>query len=163
MSEKILIRGIEAYDYPEVSRLVCTSFKWGAEREPYSPDQIDHYFTERGSVEAITEQFKEYQTLVAIKKKQIWGMVSIKDNEITKLYVDPEAFRLGIGRRLFEAAEDIIRKSGYPEIFLGSIFETSRPFYEAMGMLQTSEKTITTGPFKNATAKIFKKWGQWGY
>lgn len=157
MNEEIMIRGIEINDYPDVSRMVCASFKWGAEREPYSPEQIESYFRERGSVEAITEQFKAYQTLVACIDGQIRGMVSIKDNEITKLYVDPKAFRLGIGRRLFEAAEELIRNAGYSEFFLGTIFRTNHVFYEAMGMCRTSEKTVSKGPFKGTKTTIFTK------
>jgi predicted N-acetyltransferase YhbS len=157
MNNKIIIRHIEIDDYPDVSRLVCASFKWGAEQEPYSNEQIEGYFRERGSVEAISEQFKAYQTFVACIDSQIRGMVSIEDNEIAKLYVDPEAFRLGIGRRLIETAEEFIHKAGYSEFFLGTIFSTNHTFYEAMGMRRTSEKNISKGPFKGSKSVIFTK------
>jgi len=121
-------------DCSEVSRVVCTSFQWVADREGVTRERLNYYLSERGSEDAIRSQFQEYQCLVACAGQTIVGMVAVKGNEVTKLYVEPQFHRQGIGTMLFNAAQRIIMRAGHKEMVLGTAFDSSIPFYEAMGM-----------------------------
>jgi GNAT superfamily N-acetyltransferase len=154
---EIAIREMRASDIEEASRVVCDSFRWGAEREGFTSDQINGYFAERGSPEALRAQFPLCRWLVACKGDRIIGVVAVKGNEIDKLYVDPRFFRQGIGRRLFQGAEELIVRSGHKEITLGTGFPSTLPFYRAMGMHESGRKTIAVGPCVRRTSTLLVK------
>ena len=76
--------------------------------------------------------------------------------ELRLLYVLPEFWDKGIGRKLFGAAEEELRSVGYAGFYLwvlsGNI--KARSFYEKMGMLDTgTEKSILLAGKKLAEVK----------
>ncbi|MFQ5630952.1 MAG: GNAT family N-acetyltransferase [bacterium] len=121
-------------DIPRICEILYASYRWLAEREGFSPDELKGLIETRGSEETVRNESKSELYLVACKNRTIAGMVSVKENEITKLYVDPAHFREGIGAALFCAAEKHIAANKYSEMTLVAIGETPVPFYEAMGM-----------------------------
>ena len=155
--KNISLRDMQETDCQDVSRLVCASFRWGAEREGMSEQTIKSYFSQRGSEDAIREQLKEYRCLIACSDKTMVGVVAIKENEITKLYVDPNFIRQGIGMKLFNAAEHIITEAGYDELILGVVFESSIPFYQAMGMSTISRTSVDCGPLASKDSILMRK------
>ena len=157
MMENVTLRSMLEKDCPQVSRIVCDSFRWGGEREGIPEEKIRHYFSQRGSEEAIREQFREYQCTVACSGKIIVGVIAVEENEITKLYIDPKRIRQGIGTRLFQAAQHIIIQAGYKDIVLGTIFGSSITFYEAMGMSKVGRKSVVCGPFEGWDCTVLKK------
>jgi ribosomal protein S18 acetylase RimI-like enzyme len=78
-------------------------------------------------------------------------------NEITKLYVAPCFIRRGIGSALLGAAEKAIARAGHSEIVLGTVFDSSIAFYEAMGMSKAGRKSVICGPLEGADSTIMKK------
>ena len=84
-------------------------------------------------------------------------MASIKDNLITKLYVAPEYHRRGIGRELFNQAENIIRKAGYSEITLGALGKSPIAFYESMGLTISGTKSVKLGGSQNIIVSNMNK------
>ena len=168
--KKITIHEMRDSDIEEVSRVVCDSFRWSAERDGYTAEQIAAYVSERGSPEALRGQFPLCQWLVACAEDTIVGVAAVKGNEIDKLYVDPRFLRQGIGKRLFQAAEDLIARAGHKEVVLGTAFPASLPFYRAMGMQESGRKIIAIGPFKGRASILLTKplfanktarWSKW--
>ncbi|MDP6115450.1 MAG: GNAT family N-acetyltransferase [Planctomycetota bacterium] len=155
--EDITIREMGEEDCPQVSRLQCASFEFGAERAGFGAAQIADYFLKRGSEEAIKTQFHAYHCLVACGASDIVGVIGIKDSEITKLYVDPSHLGQGIGTSLFAAASEIIAQSGHQDLWLGTIFPATLPFYQAMGMSESGRKTVGFGPMVGAESILLKK------
>ena len=155
--EDIIIREMRDEDCAEVSRLECASFEFGARRAGFSAARIADHFRERGSEEAIRTQSHAYHCLVACRGPRIVGVIGIKGNEIAKLYVDPSGLRRGIGTALFRAASDVIARGGHPELWLGTIFPPTLPFYKAMGMSESERKPVAFGPMIGAESILLKK------
>jgi ribosomal protein S18 acetylase RimI-like enzyme len=80
--------------------------------------------------------------LVAVIRNQVVGSVMIgyegHRGWINYLAVDPSLRRLGIGRRLMEQAEEILRKAGCPKINLQVRSENKQAadFYAGLGYLR---------------------------
>ncbi|MEZ5360409.1 MAG: GNAT family N-acetyltransferase [Candidatus Zixiibacteriota bacterium] len=132
-------------DFQAVSDLLCDCYRWMGEREGFSQANIDFLVTKRGSVETIERESAEQSYFVAQDGDIIVGMVSVLNNEITKLYVSPARHREGIGRMLFEYAERLIREAGYDSISLGALGQAPVPFYKSMGMKITATKLCKLG------------------
>lgn len=94
---------------------------------------------------------------VADDAGDIKGMVSVQDNEITKLYIDPHCQRKGIGKRLFAHAEAFLLSRGHQDMFLGAAADTPVPFYESMGMRITRTETISCGPCSGMKLVVLDK------
>lgn len=61
--------------------------------------------------------------------------------EIRSIYVLPEYWSCGIGKKLFKAASDRLKNEGYTSFYLWVLDENKRAkaFYERMGMYITNE------------------------
>jgi ribosomal protein S18 acetylase RimI-like enzyme len=156
MNKELIIRDMNDDDLPEVSRVVCACYVWLAGKEGYTSEEMARLISERGSVEAIASQQKECHFMVADAGGKIMGIAATSKNIITKLYIDPEHFRKGIGSRLFDAAEKHIANDGYNDIFLGA-FPVSAGFYEAKGMELEERKVTTGGPIKGRMILLYRK------
>ena len=153
----LIIRELQAQDIPAVSRIVCAAFKGAAEREGVAHEEVEHYILERGSEVAIRAQFHEYSFFVACQGKQIVGMAAIKENEITKLYVDPSFQGQGAGRMLLARAEKAVEQSGHKELTAWVAFDWVIPFYEAMGMKKVGRKFDITGQVEGRNIMLVRK------
>ncbi|HBC47492.1 MAG TPA: hypothetical protein DEO84_01265 [candidate division Zixibacteria bacterium] len=156
MNKEITIRDMNDNDLSEVSRIVCACYVWLAGQEGYTPEETSRLISERGSAEALISQQRECHFIVAEMDGKLTGIASTSKNIITKLYVDPEYFRKGIGSRLFDAAEKRIANDGYNDIFLGA-FPVSAGFYEAKGMELEEKKLTTGGPIKGRMIWLYRK------
>lgn len=58
---------------------------------------------------------------------------------IMEFYVEPEYRRKGYGTRMFSRLEDLFRKDGVTQMYLTADPVTGRPFWEAVGFLNTGE------------------------
>jgi ribosomal protein S18 acetylase RimI-like enzyme len=128
------IRPISKDDIPAVSRLLCDCYRWLGQTDGFGAEYVEFLVTQRGSIETIERESAVENYLVACVDDEIVGMVSIKSETITKLYVDPKWHRQGIGVFLFEVAEEIIAREGHQKLTLGTLGESPVPFYMAMGM-----------------------------
>ena len=120
----IRIRKATLEDAAIVSRIVCLCYEGFGQTDNWSNDVIIELNKSRGSAKHIRELIANEDMFVADDEGRINGMVSIKDNEITKLYIDPHYQRKGIGKQLFIRAQSFIRSHGYQEIFLGAAVQT---------------------------------------
>ena len=83
------------------------------------------------------------QTIVAVDDGKILGFASFgpyrdepAGGELYAIYIDPDAWNRGIGRRLLDAARDGLRAAGFPDMRLWVLEENhqARRFYERMGL-----------------------------
>ncbi len=152
----IKIRDMRHDDIPRVSDIVCAGYRWLAERAGYSSAHLAALIAHRGSEEAIHSQRESYRFIVAVRDNHILGAVGIEGAEVSKLFVDPDSHRKGIGTALFRAAEEAIGESGHDTLFLGA-FGPSIQFYEAMGLKPDHEKTIDCGPLRGKKHTVMSK------
>ena len=102
---------------------------------------------------------RESETWVADEGDQLLGWISAarsrdadastETGEIWAIYVAPVHWRRGVGRRLWNTAEEYLRASGFSEVTLW-VLEDNAPaiaFYEVLGFAieRGSSKTITRG------------------
>ncbi|MBN1348844.1 GNAT family N-acetyltransferase [candidate division KSB1 bacterium] len=154
-----VIRKMRSEDIPHVSELLCDCYRWLAEKEGYTESQLRWLLTDRGSIPTVERESKTQFYLIAHQAESITGMVAIRANEITKLYVAPEHHREGIGEMLFIAAEQEIRTNGYHEMHLGAT-DTAIPFYQKMGMTLTGRVPYRVDIFPGRRVAIMTKYWQ---
>ena len=141
----IAIREMHEEDLGEVSRILCADYRFLAEREGFTDEQLNSLLADRGSEASVREQRRVYSFRVAEGKDGLVGAAAVRGSELTKLYVDPPFHRNGIGGKLFGAALRLIRQDSHEEMVLGA-FRSAIPFYERMGMTVSRWKTIDCGP-----------------
>lgn len=132
-------------DIQRVSDLLCACYRWLGERDNLTSQDVQFLVTQRGSIETIKRESKNETYYVVGRDTEIAGMVSVKNNEITKLYVHPEWHRRGFGKLLFDKAEEIIAENGYTKLILSAIAESPLLFYNSMGMTISGLKTCKMG------------------
>jgi ribosomal protein S18 acetylase RimI-like enzyme len=140
----VAIRPMTEADHAEVSELLCACFRWLAEREGFTAQQLE-FLLGRGSERTVREESKTRPHLVACEGQSIVGLVVVHGNEIARLYVHPRSHRRGVGRALFETAEGLIRSAGHAEARVGALVEGAAAFYKAMGM-----KPVSCEPYEPA-------------
>ncbi len=153
----IKIRKATLKDAEKISRIVCECYDNFGQTDAYPSEVIRKLKEYRGSVESIRELITNEDVFIAYDDSCIKGMVSVKDNEITKLYIDPSNHKQGIGKQLFTYAESFIQRQGYRDMFLGVATQTPLPFYERMGMKIRQKRIIDRGPCIGMTSTIMEK------
>ena len=152
----VQIRRMESEDTAAVSEVLCSCYRWLAEREGYTPEQVAFLLEKRGSEDTVRTESSEQLYLVACVDGALAGMVSVGGNEVTKLYVEPGRHGRGVGTELFEAAESVIREAGSDRMLLGTTPGTVA-FYESMGMTVAGTRRPTGGPFTDRDVVIMEK------
>ncbi len=106
----VRFRPIQPGEEVEVSQLVVRAFRQSV-AVLYSPEGVTEFLRFAKS-EAIKERAKKnFRVFVADTGQEICGMVEVRDcHHISMLFVEPEAQRLGIGRRLLNLAIEVCRK-----------------------------------------------------
>ncbi len=137
----VFIRSMQKIDIPAVSTLLCTCYRWLGKTEGFPEEYVEFLVAKRGSVETVERDCVTELYLVACSDGTIVGMVSTRGATITRLYVDPNWHRKGVGAQLYNAAEKTIRSDGHLKLSLVALGESSVPFYQAMGMSVTGRET----------------------
>jgi ribosomal protein S18 acetylase RimI-like enzyme len=150
------IRQMKEDDIENVSGLLCSCYRWLADIEKYDQTELNFLLTKRGSIESIRRESAIEKYYVATADEVIVGMVSIRDNNITKLYVHPEHHGKGIGKELFATAKNEITKSGFRELNAVAIGESAVPFYENMGMHINDRTKSRAKGFENRVGIIMR-------
>jgi ribosomal protein S18 acetylase RimI-like enzyme len=145
-----------ADDEQAVSDLLCRCYRWIAEPEGYTEEQVAYLLSERGSLETVRRESREEQYLVACRDGVLLGVVAVSDDVVTKLYVAPEHHGGGMGRTLFDAAVETVRASGFQRVSLGTTPATV-PFYEALGMRVAGHKDHVSGVFSGRRTMLMEK------
>jgi len=142
----INIRPMAESDIKAVSEIVSEDYKYLAEREGFSSEQLEQLLTERSSQIAIDSWFVNWQCFVTELNGNVIGALAIGQNEIEELWVHPQYHSQGIGTAMFRKAENIIAKAGYTELTLCSAAVSARQFYVAMGAEVIEQKLCSFGP-----------------
>jgi GNAT superfamily N-acetyltransferase len=143
-------------DHKRVSEIVCRCYHWVAERDGFTPDQVQRLIAARGTVATLRDEAQRQAYFVASNGRTVVGIAALHHNEITRLFVDPARHGQGVGRLLYEMAEHTIREAGYPELILGA-FQAAVPFYEAMGMSVEARRIAIAGPLAGHTVTVMRK------
>jgi len=151
------IRRATPADAEIASDIVCRCYEAFQETDGWPVDVVRDLKKRRGSIDCIRTLIEDERMWVAEREGRVLGMVSVKGNEITKLFVDPDHQRQGVGRQLFRRAEHLIRDAGHERVFLGAAVRTPVPFYEKMGMTVKGTRRITFGPCVGMTSTILDK------
>ena len=151
------IRTATIDDAEAISRIVCRCYEGFAQTDGWPQQIIAELKVVRGSEDCIRQLVAREHAFVADDGGDIRGMVSVSENEITKLFVDPDHQRQGIGRQLFAHAESFIRGRGHRRMFLGAAVQTPIGFYQKMGMTIARTRIIDRGPCIGMTSTILEK------
>ncbi len=155
--DKIIIQRMTPDNIPAVSKLNCSCYRWLGKKNGFTAEQIEFLVSVRGSIETIASESHSQIYLIACINDTIVGIAAVKDNEVAKLFVDPECHSLGIGEKLFNVAQKIIVENGYNEMIAGVIAQSAIGFYEKMGMFKYGEKELNTGAFKGCKVPLMRK------
>jgi len=107
---------------------------------PVTPERVQAFRATRATSKEIT--------LVAEKNGHVVGFGAFlpATNELTAIYVLPEAGSQGVGKQLLQELERLARERGLTELHLDSSL-TAEPFYRANGYVResTEEHTRASG------------------
>lgn len=150
------IRPMMDEDVPDVSKLLCDCFRWLAKRESFTAEQLD-FLLDRASQETVRKESRTRTHLVAYENRMIAGLVVVNGDEIARLYVHPRLHRQGIGKMLFETAENLIRQSGFAEANVAALVDNAFRFYKAMGMTEIGRQVYEPQVFLGRKVILMNK------
>ena len=156
-ADRIQVRRATTNDAKKVSCLLCACYEDFGRTDSFSHDVVEGLKKTRGSVACVRDDISCQDVFVAEGGGRIKGMVSVRDNEITRLYIDPAFQRKGLGRALFSYAESILRDGGHTRLSLGAAGRSMLPFYKKMGMRFTGERRIESGVCAGMTVVLLEK------
>lgn len=151
------IRAMNDADVAEVSRLLYSCFGWLADTEGFNDRQRAFLMGPRSSEQTIREEARTRPHYVACRDGRIAGIVVVNGNVIARLYVRPENHRQGVGRAMFEAAENVIRSAGHHEARVGALVDSAVAFYESMGMKVIGEEPYEPEIFPDRCVRLMSK------
>jgi GNAT superfamily N-acetyltransferase len=107
----IQIRPMEPDEIQTVSELVFRSFRNNVAAY-YSEEGAETFFNYTNPKELAERRQKDHFFLVAVRDRQIIGMIEIRNNNhISLLFVEPLRQYQGVGKKLLEKAVAIIRQA----------------------------------------------------
>ena len=80
-----------------------------------------------------------FVTMVADDSGTPVGHTTVSGNELVHLYVDPDHWGRGLGRRLLQVGEDLLRKSGRSDVELSTMVGNER----AIALYRSAGWTLT--------------------
>jgi len=140
MSEKnnLKIRKFKLSDLDFVRKLIHNTIDISYSRV-YSREAIK-YFKDYHINKNILKGSKEGYTIVLEKNNRIIGTATLIDNYITRVFVNPEFQKQGLGKLLMEKLETKARSAGIRIVKLDSSLPAKK-FYDSLGY-KTIEKTF---------------------
>lgn len=103
------------------------------------PQDVIQFMVENYSPRRIIEKSSNRLTYVAVDYDRILGTVSLEDDVISALFVNPRFHHRGIGTKLMMHVESIARKRGYHLVRLSSSI-TAYEFYQKLGYVTIREE-----------------------
>ncbi len=152
----IQIRAMQPDEIVPVSELLCACYRWLGLVEGFTAAEVEFLLRERGTAATVERESARETYLVAVDEGCLVGMTSFRRNEITKLYVDPQLHRRGIGRQLFAQAATHIAGQGFADVCLGTLGTSTMPFYETMGMRVAGRKQVRLGSGPTREVQLMK-------
>jgi len=80
----------------------------------------------------LVQYSKERNVFVAVENEKILGTASLKEDDISTVFVNPNIHGKGIGSKLMDKVEDLAKRNGYKTVKLSSSL-TSFEFYKRRG------------------------------
>ena len=114
---KLYIEKIDRTYFEEVKRITVNTIK--NIYPHYYPDGAVNFFLEHHNSENITKDILADIVYLIMDGEETLGTVTIKENEICRLFVLPKYQHKGFGRQLLNFAEKMIAEE-YTEIYLDS-------------------------------------------
>jgi len=125
-------------DVDAVERLQKDAIRHGA-REHYEEDALEAW-ADAFNRDGFVDKLDRHEVWIAEEGGRLGGYVSLDPAtfEIDSVYVAPEAFGRGIGRRLVEHILEVAREHRLENVWLDASINAIE-FYEAMGFVVTGE------------------------
>lgn len=151
------IRPMTDADTFRVSEILTACYRQFTVGGFFPEAEVQKLIDTRASMKTIRDEWRDQPHIVATRDDTVQGVVVIRDNEIARLYVAPDSQRTGLGRALFEAAEEEIRKAGHDTLVVGVLAWTAKPFFKTMGLAEGGDRKISTGPFQGREIALMGK------
>jgi len=119
-SQKIMIdiRRFKRENAEEVSYLIRKALT-EVNSKDYSQELIQ-FLCKNYSPERIVEESSNLLMCIAIENERILGTISLKNNVILGLFVNPKFHDKGFGTKLMDFVEAIVRKRNYKSVIVPS-------------------------------------------
>ena len=108
----------------------------------YYPKGVVDFFLAHHNDENIMKDILSEIVYLIIDDKEAIGTVTVKKNEICRLFVLPQKQHKGVGRQLLDFAEKIVEEE-YPEIYVDSSLP-AKSIYMKRGYVIVEAHTIVT-------------------
>lgn len=141
----VSLRPMTREDVPAASRLVSACYRFLAERQGFSAEQLRRLLAESCSEAWLEETFDAYPRFVAESGTCVVGLVGVEGNDVAELWVDPAWHGQGIGAMLFRKAERMMRDAGHTTLTVRTT-GYAIPFYEAMSAQVVDRRPCPSGP-----------------
>ncbi len=96
------------------------------------PKSVIEFMHKHFTPAKLIQYSKERNVFVAAENEKILGTASLKDDNISTVFVNPNIHGKGIGSKLMDRVEDLAKKNGYKTAKLSSSL-TSFEFYKHRG------------------------------
>ncbi|MBU1136114.1 MAG: GNAT family N-acetyltransferase [Nanoarchaeota archaeon] len=124
------IRKFKKEDARKVSNLIRKCFREVNSKD--YPKKVIDFMCSHFSPKKIIVNSAKRQIFVAVEKDKIIGTVSIHDNIILTVFVNPKIHGKGIGKKLMTKVESEAKKNGFKSVKLPSSI-TAIDFYKKLG------------------------------
>jgi len=126
----IAIRKFKDEDALEASDLIRKTLS--EENSKFYPNSVIEYMHDEFSPKFLIELSKEREFFVAIEKSKIIGTITIINDFIGTVFVNPEYHSKGIGTKLMETIENLAKERKIEKLRLQSSINAV-DFYEKLG------------------------------
>ncbi len=151
------IRPAETRDLNPCAGILAEAYRGLVASDGWDGAMVEALVKSQANHDHLALLLAQEQLLIAIQQAVVVGFVSVREDEVTFLYVHAQHRRQHIGSRLMAAAERVIRSAGHPRLVVHVAAASALPFYQAAGMKAISELVIEQGPCAGRTAKRLEK------
>ena len=135
---EFIIREIENRDVKKVSKLIQKTYDVTIRNSKTYSNELVNYLIQKYSSDEIKERMKTRKFFVAIYNESIVGIIGLKRDRLSTLYVDPDYLGKGIATKLYERFKEEALSKGISHILVESS-EYAKPFYEKMGFKEVKK------------------------
>ena len=153
----ISVRGMNGKDVPGVTAVVTDCYKFLAQREEYTTQQLDRLIAEKCSEQDIRATYENRKCFVAEVHNIVVGITTVnRSTKIEEFFVLPKYHRQGIGTALFTKVEQWLAAQGHKDLTVNTT-GSAIAFYKTMGMQVVGQKVVRFGPLVGWRSTVLKK------
>ena len=141
-------RPMSEADIPAVAALLDESYRFLAQRDAYSEEQLAGLLKQCASEDSLLRRHSlpHYSVFVAESEGPIVGYIALETNDIAELFVETARHGQGIGTTLLQRAEKTVRDAGHQVLTVHTA--TAPGFYEKKGMHIVETTKCAYGPLE---------------